>query len=131
LGQRLSPGRWCVRGPPPWNIGEPRPEIAELMRAGKFRSDVLDAGCGVAEASLQPAAQGYTGDGIDVTPTAIAAATAAATERGLSTATYVEADITLFTGSDGRFSTILDSTLFHSLPVGLRGDGGRGRLSCC
>jgi 2-polyprenyl-3-methyl-5-hydroxy-6-metoxy-1,4-benzoquinol methylase len=96
----------------------------------KFRSDVLDAGCGVAEAPLQPAAQGYTGVGIDVTPTAIAAATASATERGLSTATYVEADITSLTGYDGRFSTILDSTLFHSLPVGLRGDGGRGRLSC-
>jgi hypothetical protein len=103
-------------GPPPRNIGEPQPEIAELTRAGKFRSDVLDVG-------------------IDVAPTAIAAATAAATERGLNTATYVQADITSFTGYDGGFSTILDSTLFHSLPfhslpVGLRGDGGTGRLSC-
>ena len=32
-------------GPPPWNIGEPQPQIAELIRARKFRSDVLDAGC--------------------------------------------------------------------------------------
>jgi SAM-dependent methyltransferase len=109
-------------GPPPWNIGEPQPEIAELIRAGKFRSDVLDAGCGVAEASLYLAAQGYTVVGIDVTPTAVAAATAAAAERGLTTATFVQADITSFTGYDGRFSTILDSTLFHSLPVELRDD---------
>ena len=35
-------------GPPPWNIGEPQPELAELMRAGKVRSEVLDAGCGFA-----------------------------------------------------------------------------------
>jgi len=108
-------------GPPPWNIGEPQPEIAELIRSGKFRSDVLDAGCGVGEASLQLAAQGYTVVGIDVTPTAVAAARAAAAERGLTTA-YVQDDITSFTGYDGRFSTILDSTLFHSLPVEMRDD---------
>jgi SAM-dependent methyltransferase len=109
-------------GPPPWNIGEPQPEIAELIGQGKFRSDVLDAGCGVAEASLRLAAQGYTVVGIDVTPTAVAAATAAAAERGLTTATFVQADITSFTGYDGRFSTIVDSTLFHSLPVEARED---------
>jgi SAM-dependent methyltransferase len=109
-------------GPPAWNIGEPQPEITELIRAGKFRSDVLDAGCGVAEASLQLAAQGDTVVGIDFTPTAIAAATPAAAERGLTTATFVQADITSFTGYDGRFSTILDSTMFHSLPVELRDD---------
>jgi SAM-dependent methyltransferase len=109
-------------GQPPWNIGEPQPEIAELIGQGKFRSDVLDAGCGVAEASLHLAAKGYTVFGVDVTPTAIAAATAAATERGLTTATYLQADITSFTGYDGRFSTVLDSTLFHSLPVELRED---------
>jgi len=104
-------------GPPPWNIGEPQPEIAELIRAGKFRSDVLDAGCGVAEASLALAAQGHTVVGVDLTPTAVAAATKAAQERGLSNATFVQDDITSFTGYDGRFNTILDSTLFHSLPV--------------
>jgi len=105
-------------GPPPWNIGEPQPEIAALIAAGKFRSVILDAGCGFAEASLDLAARGYTVVGIDLTPTAVAAATAAADERGLSDkATFVQADITSFTGFDDRFSTVLDSTLFHSLPV--------------
>jgi SAM-dependent methyltransferase len=104
-------------GPPPWNIGEPQPELAALWRAGKFRSDVLDAGCGYAELSLALAADGYTVVGIDLTPTAIAAADRAAQERGLSNASYGQADITSFTGYDGRFSTIIDSTLFHSLPV--------------
>ncbi|OHU97647.1 class I SAM-dependent methyltransferase [Mycobacterium talmoniae] len=104
-------------GPPPWNIGEPQPELAALIAAGKVRSDVLDAGCGYAELSLALAAQGYTVVGIDLTPTAVAAATQAAQDRGLGTATFVQADITSFTGFDGRFNTIIDSTLFHSLPV--------------
>jgi SAM-dependent methyltransferase len=101
-------------GPPPWNIGEPQPELAALMAAGKFRSDVLDAGCGFAELSLALAAEGYTVVGIDLTPTAVAA------ERGLTTASFVRADIASFTGYDGRFSTVVDSTLFHSLPVEAR-----------
>ena len=112
-------------GPPPWNIGEPQPELAALMAAGKFRSDVLDAGCGFAELSLALAAEGYTVVGIDLTRTAIAAATKAAEERGLSTASFVQADITSFTGYDEQFSTVVDSTLFHSLPV----EGRDGYLS--
>lgn len=104
-------------GPPPWNIGEPQPELAALAAAGKFRSDVLDAGCGVAELSLSLAAQGYTVVGVDLTPTAVAAATKSAQERGLTTASFVQADITSLSGYDGRFATVVDSTLFHSLPV--------------
>ncbi|MGE2814332.1 class I SAM-dependent methyltransferase [Mycobacterium heidelbergense] len=104
-------------GPPPWNIGEPQPELAALIAAGRFRSDVLDAGCGFAELSLTLAAQGCTVVGIDLAPTAVAAATKAAAERGLTTASFAQADITSFTGYDGRFKTVVDSTLFHSLPV--------------
>ncbi len=114
-------GEGGFEGPPPWNIGEPQPELAALWRDGKFRSEVLDAGCGHAELALALAADGYTVTGIDISPTAIAAATEAAAERGLSDrASFVAADITAFTGFDGRFSTIVDSTLFHSLPVEAR-----------
>jgi SAM-dependent methyltransferase len=112
-------------GPPPWNIGEPQPELAALIAAGKFRSDVLDAGCGYAELSLALAADRYTVVGIDLTPTAVAAATKSAQERGLSNASFAQADITSFTGYDGRFNTVVDSTLFHSLPV----EGRDGYLS--
>ncbi|MGZ4583525.1 MAG: class I SAM-dependent methyltransferase [Mycobacterium sp.] len=104
-------------GPPPWNIGEPQPELAALIADGRFRSDVLDAGCGFAELSLTLAAQGYTVVGVDLTPTAVAAATKAAGDRGLTNASFVQADITQFGGYDGRFNTVVDSTLFHSLPV--------------
>lgn len=104
-------------GPPPWNIGEPQPELAALIRDGKVSGEVLDAGCGHAELALALAAAGSTVVGIDVAPTAIAAATRAAQERGLSHATFVCADITAFTGYDERFATIIDSTLFHSLPI--------------
>jgi SAM-dependent methyltransferase len=107
-------------GPPPWNIGEPQPELATLIAGGKVRSDVLDAGCGHAELSLSLAAQGYTVVGLDISPTAIAAANRAAQERNLSTAAFAQADITSFTGYDGRFSTVIDSTLFHSIPVEAR-----------
>jgi tRNA/tmRNA/rRNA uracil-C5-methylase (TrmA/RlmC/RlmD family) len=67
---------------------------------------VLDAGCGAAELSLALAARGYTVVGIDVAPSAVAAATKAAEDRGLDNATFVCADITAFTGYDNRFSTI-------------------------
>jgi SAM-dependent methyltransferase len=107
----------AFEGPPPWNIGEPQPELAALIAAGKVRSDVLDAGCGYAELSLALATDGYTVVGIDLTPTAVAAANKAAQERNLATASFVQADITSLTGYDGRFSTIIDSTLFHSLPI--------------
>jgi SAM-dependent methyltransferase len=110
-------GEGRFEGPPPWNIGEPQPELAELIRAGRVRSDVLDAGCGYAELSLALAQEGYTVLGVDLTPTAVAAATKAAAERGLPNATFVQADITTFSGYDGRFATVIDSTLFHSLPI--------------
>jgi SAM-dependent methyltransferase len=104
-------------GPPPWNIGEPQPQLAALIADGKVHGDVLDAGCGHAELSLTLAADGYTVVGIELTPTAVAAARKAAEERNLPNATFVQDDITSFTGFDGRFSTIIDSTLFHSLPI--------------
>ncbi|OBF14096.1 class I SAM-dependent methyltransferase [Mycobacterium sp. ACS4331] len=113
-------GEGKFEGPPPWNIGEPQPELAALIDAGRVTGTVLDAGCGLAELSLALAAKGFTVVGIDLVPTAVSAARRAAEERGLTTATFVEDDITTFTGFDGQFNTVLDSTLFHSLPVEAR-----------
>ena len=105
---------------PPWSIGEPQPEIAALIDAERFHGDVLDAGCGEAAVSIYLAERGFTTVGLDQSPTAIAMARKEAADRDLTNATYDVADISAFTGYDGRFGTIVDSTLFHSMPVELR-----------
>ncbi|GAB4598087.1 class I SAM-dependent methyltransferase [Mycobacterium avium subsp. hominissuis] len=105
---------------PPWSIGEPQPEIAALIEAGKFHGDVLDAGCGEAAVSLYLAERGFATVGLDQSPTAIKLAREKAARRGLTSASFEVADISDFTGYDGRFGTIVDSTLFHSMPVELR-----------
>jgi SAM-dependent methyltransferase len=111
-------------GRPPWSLGEPQPEIAALIDQGKIRGDVLDAGCGEAALSIHLAALGHHTVGLDASSTAIKLATAEAARQGLTTASFEVADITDFnsypTGTEGRFDTIVDSTLFHSMPVELR-----------
>lgn len=108
--------------PPPWSIGRPQPELAVLLDQGKVRSDVLDSGCGHAALALALAERGHTVVGLDASSTAIEAAAAEATERGLTTVTFAQADVTAFSGYDGRFSTILDSGLLHALPPERRQD---------
>lgn len=105
---------------PPWSIGGPQPELAVLINEGKFHGDILDVGCGEAAISLHLAAQGHTTVGLDSSPTAIELARAEAAERGLTNASFEVADISSFGGYDGRFGTIVDSTLFHSIPVEAR-----------
>ncbi len=105
---------------PPWSIGEPQPEIAALIEEGKFHGEVLDAGCGEAAAALFLAERGFAVVGLDLSPTAIDMARQEAARRGLTNASFEVADITSFTGYDRRFGTIVDSTLFHSMPVELR-----------
>jgi SAM-dependent methyltransferase len=105
---------------PPWSIGAPQPELAALIEQGKFHGDVLDVGCGEAAISLSLAERGYTTVGLDLSPTAIDLARREAEKLGLTNATFEVADISSFTGHDGRFGTIVDSTLFHSIPVEAR-----------
>jgi 2-heptyl-1-hydroxyquinolin-4(1H)-one methyltransferase len=105
---------------PPWSIGEPQPELAALIEQGKFHGDVLDVGCGEAAVSLYLAERGFTTVGLDLSSTAIQLAKVEAAKRGLTSAAFEVADISAFTGYDGRFGTIVDSTLFHSIPVEAR-----------
>lgn len=102
---------------PPWSIGEPQPELAALIVQGKFRGDVLDVGCGEAAISLALAERGHTTVGLDLSPAAVELARHEAAKRGLANASFEVADASSFTGYDGRFDTIVDSTLFHSMPV--------------
>ena len=103
---------------PPWSIGEPQPEIAALIEQGKFHGDVLDVGCGEAAVDLYLAERGFTTVGLDLSPTAIELAKAEAAKRGLTNASFEVADISAFGGYDGRFKTIVDSTLVPFHPRG-------------
>lgn len=109
---------------PPWSIGVPQPELATLIEEGKFHGDVLDVGCGEAAISLALAERGHTTVGLDLSPTAIELARREAEKRGLTNVTFEVADISDFSafppGSAVRFGTIVDSTLFHSIPVEAR-----------
>lgn len=109
---------------PPWSLGEPQPELAALIEQGKFTGDVLDAGCGEGAISLTLAELGHSTVGLDASPTAIKLAQREAEKRGVTNASFAVADISDFNtypaGSAGRFNTIVDSTLFHSMPIELR-----------
>ena len=70
--------------------------------------------------SFYLAERGFTTVGLDLAPTGIELARAEAARRGLTSCTFEVADISDFGGYDGRFGTIVDSTLFHSMPVELR-----------
>src|ERR1700722_14719471 len=111
-------------GRPPWSLGEPQPEIAGLIDQGRIQGTGPDAGCGEAALALHMAGLGHNTVGLDAAPTAIKLAKAQAARQGLTKASFEVADITDFTswptGSEGRFNTIVDSTLFHSMPVELR-----------
>ena len=104
----------------PWSLGVPQPELAALIEQGKFHGEVLDVGCGEASISLCLAERGYTVVGLDLSPTAIDLARREADKRDLANASFEVAEISSFTGYDGRFGTIVDSTLFHSIPVEAR-----------
>jgi 2-heptyl-1-hydroxyquinolin-4(1H)-one methyltransferase len=114
-GEQLAEGIAHV----PWNLGEPQPAIAEVIDAGEVRGHVLDAGCGVGATALHLADRGHRVLGVDASPSAIAQAEEAARTRG-STARFETADITELSGHDDEFDTVIDSTLFHSMPVEAR-----------
>ena len=103
----------------PWNIGEPQPPIAQLIDSGDVRGPVLDAGCGVGETTQYLAARGFEAVGVDASPNAIGQARESAGSRGVAVEFEV-ADVTELSGYDGRFRTVIDSTLFHSMPVEAR-----------
>lgn len=105
----------------PWNLGEPQPRLREVIDSGRVRGPVLDAGCGLGATTRHLAERGFEAVGLDSSATAIEQARA---DAAGTSAEFAVADITDFGGYDGRFRTVLDSTLLHSLPV----DGRDGYL---
>ncbi len=98
----------------PWDLGEPQPALAEMVRSGWCRGDVLDVGCGPGELTLAVAAQGHPVVGLDVSARAVEIAGGRAADRGLA-ATFVQGDATELAGFTDRFDTVLDSGMLHCL----------------
>lgn len=98
----------------PWDLGEPQPALVSLEKTGQLRSEILDAGCGQGENALFLAECGYLVCGFDYAPTAIEQARQRASTCGVDLELVVE-DATRLEGLTQRFSTALDSGLYHTL----------------
>lgn len=106
-------------GNPGWNIGQLQPEFAALERQGRFRSPVLDSGCGVGATTLALAEKGYNAVGLDICASAIDQATRAAADLNLHV-TFNTADLAKTSGYENYFHTVIDGLVFHCLPEQLR-----------
>ncbi len=99
-------------GPAPWEVG-PQPVVVRLADEGGFTGPVLDSGCGSGDNALVLAELGVTVLGVDVAETALRRARAKAEERRLR-AEFAYADAFHLDKLGRRFSTVLDSGMFHT-----------------
>ncbi len=99
------------QGEPPWVIDQPQPAVVDLEAAGDIEGSVLDLGCGTGEHTILLTRLGYRVLGADAAPAAVERA------RERARLADVAAEFTVADAMDpsslGRFTTVLDSALFH------------------
>lgn len=112
-GDEVAPGVTFDR--PPWDIGEPQPEVVRLEESGEILGSVLDVGCGPGDNAIFLASRGHAVTGADGSETAIDQARERARGRGVDVE-FVVSDATSLAELDQRYDTVLDSALYHCLP---------------
>jgi SAM-dependent methyltransferase len=100
-------------GTAPWDIGRPQAAFATLAEEGRWRGDVLDAGCGSGEHTLLAASLGLPSLGVDVAETGLAMALEKWKERG-GPAEFELADALHLERLGRTFDTVLDCGLLHT-----------------
>lgn len=118
----------AYRGTPPWDAGEPQPDLIGLLDELPPAGPVLDAGCGTGDLALELARRGLVVLGVDVAPRAIEKARAKAPAAGTAVSQRVEfqvGDALHPTRLSGPFGAVVDSGFFHVFGPADRADFAR------
>ncbi len=98
----------------PWERGDPRPELVELINNMKFTpgTKMLDLGCGLGTQTIYTASKGFDAYGIDFSPTAIAKAKKKAKEAGAKV-NFTVGNVLSLPYQDNIFSFAFDFGCLH------------------
>ena len=100
----------------PWNVEEPPAPLVELIDSGRvLPCRAIDFGCGTGNIALYLAGRGFDVTGVDISPTALGAARAKASKRGVTCA-FVAADVLDdLSEIEATFDFALDWELLHHI----------------
>ncbi len=110
--------KW-FRVPIPWVFGT-HPELSELVESGRIEPGrAIDLGCGTGREIIYLAQKGFDCIGVDISPTAIGMARAAAEAAGAE-AEFIVDDLTNLANVTGTFDLIVDYGAMNDLNPGQR-----------